>query len=126
MVKRARVEASQTSNVWKGVKRDIELKILNGTFVAGERIPSVRKIAEDYDVGQTTAQKILNALCQEGIIESRRGVGYFVVPYIREQLISERKKSLERKVLSAVEEAEHVNVDLISMITEFQKKKRQE
>lgn len=106
-------------NIWKDVKYDIETKILSGFFAPGERIPSIRKIADDYGVGQTTAQKVLNVLWQEGIIEPRRGVGFFVKPYIREQLITERKKELERKLISVVEEASMINVDLFPMLEKY-------
>lgn len=124
MNKNANGCASQSSNVWNDVKSDIEFKILTGAFAAGERIPSIRKLAEDYGVGQSTAHKILNALWQEGIIESKRGVGYFVKPYIREQLVSARKQILERKVLDIVEEAAQINVDLIPMIEKYKVMKR--
>lgn len=112
------------STVWQDVKTDIESKILNGTFSAGKRIPSIRKISEDYGVGQSTAQKILNVLEQEGIVESRRGVGYFVMPYIRERLISERKKDLERTVLHAIDEAELMGIDLASMLEKCKRIKK--
>lgn len=105
-----------SSSVWQYVKSDIELKILDGTFAVGERIPSIRKLADDYGVGQSTAQKILTTLWHEGIIESRRGVGYFVMPYVREKLVAERKKTLEKTLLHAMEEAELIDMDLSSMV----------
>lgn len=109
----------QNPNVWEDVKSDIELKILCGAYAPGERIPSIRKIAETYGVGQTTAQKVLTVLWQEGVIESKRGVGFFVKPYIREQLIARRRKSLEKRIINAVEEATLINVDLLSMVAKY-------
>ena len=115
----SRSKPSQSPIVWQDVKADIELKILTGVYAAGERIPPIRKIAKDYNIGQTTAQKVLNVLYQEGIIEPKRGVGFFVKPYIREQLIAERKQHLERMVISAVDEAALINADLISMVEKY-------
>ena len=114
-----RYKMSQSPNVWQDVKKDIEYKILTGVFIAGERIPPIRKIAKDYSISQCTAQKILNTLYQEGIIESKRGVGFFVKPYIREKLLSEHKRNLEKIVINAVEEAALIGVDLMSMVEKY-------
>lgn len=116
--------SAQSSDVWQDVKNDIERKILSGTFAPGERIPSTRKIAEEYGVGQSTAQKVLNALEADGIIEPKRGVGFFVKPYIREKLFSAKKQSLEMTIIEALEEAELLNVDLVSMVERYQNMKR--
>lgn len=101
---------------WQDVKDDIEYKILTGVFAVGERIPTTRKIAKDYDIGLSTAQKVLNILCEEGVIESKRGVGYFVKPYTKEQIQTERRKKLEKDIMNAVEEADLIEVNLLSMV----------
>lgn len=101
---------------WQDVKDDIEYKILTGVFAVGERIPTTRKIAKDYDMGLSTAQKVLNILCEEGSIESKRGVGYFVKPYAKEQIQTERRKKLEKDIMNAVEEADLIEVNLLSMV----------
>ena len=67
---------------WQSVKNDLELKIIRGEYKAGERIPPVRKSAEIYNIGTSTATKTLSQLCEDGTIYQRRGVGYFVKPYV--------------------------------------------
>ena len=116
--------STQPLEVWQDVKHDIERKILAGTFTAGERVPSTRKIAEDYSVGLTTAQKVLNALESDGIIEAKRGVGYFVKPYIREKLFSEKKQTLEKTIITALSEAELLGIDLVAMVERYKSMKR--
>lgn len=110
---------NMSPNVWSEVKSDIELKILTGEYQAGERLPSIRKLAKDYGVGQSTAIKVLNSLLQEGIIETRRGVGHFVKPYIREILIEERKSRLEATIQDACKEAMIIGVDLGEMVDQY-------
>ena len=117
------VNMVQSPNVWQSVKADIERKILAGTYEAGERIPSTRQIAEDYDIALSTAQKALNSLWHEGIVYAKQGVGFFVRPYVREQLISERTKALEKAVISAVEEAMLINIDIVPMVEKCMKMK---
>jgi len=119
MKKYENVSAALNPNVWQDVKTDIETKILTGAFTAGERIPSTRQIAESYGVGESTAHKVLTVLWREGVIESKRGVGYFVKPFIREQLVAIRRRELERTVKCAVEEADLIDVDLVSMVEKY-------
>ncbi len=107
------------SVLWQDVKAEIIQKIISGEYAAGERIPSIRKIADDYNVSLSTAQKVLQALRQDNIIESKRCVGYFVKPYIREHLLSERKKQLEKTVQLACEEAATIGVDIITMVKRY-------
>lgn len=107
---------NQSLDVWQIVKTDIENKILSGYYAAGSRLPSIRKISEEYEVGQTTVQKVFSVLSHEGIIDSKRGVGYFVNAYIRERLIAERKRNLEKDAKDLVEEASLLGVDLLPII----------
>lgn len=109
-------KTNQSLDVWQSVKIDIENKILSGYYMAGTRMPSVRRITEEYNIGQATAQRVLSMLSQEGIIESKRGVGYFVNPYIKERLITKRKWELEKKIKECVEDAEIIGVDILPMI----------
>ena len=116
-----------TTETWIAVKHDIELKIIRGYYAAGERIPPVRKIAEIYDIGTTTATKTLAQLCKDGTIYQRRGVGYFVKPYVKEGLLAAHKKNLEKVLITAFEYADLINVDpmtIINMINQSRRKKR--
>lgn len=106
----------QSLDVWQKVKTDIENKILSGYYAAGERIPSTRKLAEDYDISLTTAQKVLRDLSREGVIEAKRSVGYFVNAYIRERIIEERRRELQKRVQETFEEAKLIGVDLQSLV----------
>ena len=106
---------------WLTVKNDLELKIICGEYVAGERIPPVRKIAEIYSVGTSTATKTLAQLCQDGTIYQRRGVGYFVKPYVRERLITEHKRNLEKMIRNVFEYADMIEVDPMLIIEKINK-----
>jgi DNA-binding GntR family transcriptional regulator len=112
--------------VWLMVKNDLELKIIRGEYAAGERIPPVRKIAEIYEIGTSTATKTLAQLCKDGIIYQRRGVGYFVKPYVKEKLAAEHKKNLEKIIRNALEYADMIDTDpmiIINRINESRKTK---
>lgn len=53
-------------------------QILEGKLPAGERIPSVRDLAAEYEVNRNTVLRTYQILTDEQIVENQRGIGYFV------------------------------------------------
>ena len=56
----------------------LELKILGGTYVPGERLPSVRAFARRLDLHPNTVSAAYRDLEAAGHVELRRGAGVFV------------------------------------------------
>jgi GntR family transcriptional regulator len=56
------------------IKRDIVTGMLN----RGERIESVRTLAEKFNVNMNTMQRACSELERQGVISTQRGVGSFV------------------------------------------------
>ena len=52
--------------------------ILSGELQSGDKIPSVRKAAENYNVSITTVQSAYFELCADGYVIARDKSGYFV------------------------------------------------
>ena len=70
--------------------------ILRGNVVEGEALPSVRQIAADLSVNPLTVTKAFEALVDIGVVEKRRGLGMFVKPGARAELLThERDKFLK-------------------------------
>lgn len=46
--------------------------------VTGARLPSVRQLADDCEISRDTAARAYDKLVAHGLVESRRGAGYFV------------------------------------------------
>lgn len=65
--------------------------ILGGEYTPGERIPSVRELAVMLGVNANTAVRAYDTLSQEGIIVTRRGLGYFVADDARERILENRR-----------------------------------
>jgi GntR family transcriptional regulator len=53
---------------WRQIAQIYRDKIGSGELQAGDRVPSIRTLAQDYDVATTTAQKVIEALRDEGLI----------------------------------------------------------
>lgn len=49
--------------------------ILSGEYLAGERFPSERELAENYEISRATANKVLSTLVTEGLLEPQKGLG---------------------------------------------------
>ena len=68
-------------------------EILAETYQDDDRIPSVREYAVMLEVNTNTAVKAYEQLARDNIIYNKRGLGYFVTPGAREQILKERRKA---------------------------------
>jgi DNA-binding transcriptional regulator YhcF (GntR family) len=53
-------------------------EIIEEKLRVGERIPSVRDLAGEYEVNRNTVLRTYQILSDDGIIENQRGIGFFV------------------------------------------------
>jgi DNA-binding transcriptional regulator YhcF (GntR family) len=74
-------------------------EILAGTYKADDRIPSVREYAVMLEVNTNTAVKAYDELARANIIYNKRGLGYFVTPGAREQILHQRRTDFLEKQL---------------------------
>jgi GntR family transcriptional regulator len=69
--------------------------ILEGALKEGDPLPSVRTVAAEYRVNPLTVLKGYQQLVDEGLVESRRGLGMFINAGARKHLLQgERQKFL--------------------------------
>ena len=74
-------------------------EILAGRYQSDDRIPSVREYAVMLEVNTNTAVKAYDELARANIIYNKRGLGYFVAPGAREQILQERRQEfIERRL----------------------------
>jgi len=52
--------------------------ILDGVLHEGDPLPSVRSVATEYRVNPLTVMKSYQQLVDDGLVESRRGLGMFI------------------------------------------------
>ena len=62
------------------VSRQIRAKILSEDLSGGEPLPSIRRLARDQRVSVITVQRAYDDLEREGLVQSRRGKGFWVTP----------------------------------------------
>ncbi len=74
-------------------------EILAGTYRSDDRIPSVREYAVMLGVNTNTAVKTYELLAREGVIYNRRGMGYYVSPDARQQILERRRAEFREQTL---------------------------
>ena len=67
-------------------------EILSGKYPPGARIPSVREYSALLEVNINTTMKGYELLAREGVVENRRGMGYFVSDDAIGRLEKQRRK----------------------------------
>ena len=74
-------------------------EILADKYKDDDRIPSVREYAVLLEVNTNTAVKAYDELARENIIYNKRGMGYYVTPGAKQQILQERKKAFLKEHL---------------------------
>lgn len=74
-------------------------QILTGKLAPGDRIPSVRELAADIEVNRNTVMRSYALMELEGIIDIRRGIGFFVSDQARQRLATDEKAQFIRDEL---------------------------
>ena len=53
-------------------------QILEGELKPGDRVPSVRDLAAEFEVNRNTVMRTYTNLQEAGIFENKRGIGFFI------------------------------------------------
>ena len=74
-------------------------EILSGVYQDDDRSPSVREYAVLLEVNTNTAVKAYEQLAREEVIYNKRGLGYFVTPGAKKQILKVRKQEFMKEKL---------------------------
>lgn len=67
---------------YREIYEDLRRRVLSGEFLVGERLPSIADLQEHYDVpGLNTIRQAQQLLVDDGLVETRQGVGAFVISH---------------------------------------------
>lgn len=80
------------------IKR-VQMDIITGRYQPGDKLPSVRDLAQEAAVNPNTMQKALSELERSGLIYSQRTSGRFITE--DKELIHQMKKELAAAEVSA-------------------------
>lgn len=77
----------------------VQMDIITGRYQPGDKLPSVRDLAQEAAVNPNTMQKALSELGRSGLIYSQRTSGRFITE--DKELIHQMKKELAAAEVSA-------------------------
>ncbi|HEX3365092.1 GntR family transcriptional regulator [Phenylobacterium sp.] len=81
--------------IYRQIRERVVAMILDGLLKDGDALPSVRNVATESRVNPLTVLKAYQGLEADSLVEKRRGLGMFVAPGARGQLLrAERAKFL--------------------------------
>src|ERR1700693_2049153 len=88
-------EWKDSQPIYRQLRDRVVAMILDGVLKEGDPLPSVRNVAAEYRVNPLTVLKGYQQLVDEGLVESRRGLGMFINAGARTLLLEgERQKFL--------------------------------
>ena len=91
-------EWNDSQPIYRQLRDFVATMILDKSLAEGDALPSVRHIAAQFQLNPLTVLKSYQLLVGEGIVESRRGRGMFVIPGSRQLLLaSERERFLQEE-----------------------------
>jgi len=69
----------QPSKVYEQIARQIEQLILSGELRSGDRLPTERELAEQFQASRTAVREAMKTLAQKGLVDMRPGRGTIVI-----------------------------------------------
>jgi GntR family transcriptional regulator len=88
-------EWNDNQPIYRQIRDRVVALILDGALKEGDPLPSVRNVAADYRVNPLTVLKGYQQLVDEQLVETKRGLGMFVVAGARKLLLEgERQRFL--------------------------------
>jgi GntR family transcriptional regulator len=92
------LEWNDSQPIYRQLRGRVVAMILDGLLQEGEPLPSVRTVAAETRVNPLTVLKGYQELVDQGVLETRRGLGMFVTPGARDLLLhAERQKFLSEE-----------------------------
>lgn len=84
--------------IYRQIRARVVEMMLDGVLQEGDSLPSVRTVAAEYRVNPLTVLKAYQELADEGLVETRRGLGMFINEGARDLLMKgEREKFLNEE-----------------------------
>ena len=103
--------------IYRQLKELVVERIMDGSFVEGEAVPSVRQVAADYQVNHLTVGKAYQELVELGLLQKRRGLGMYVTAGARSALTrQEQQQFMDEELPAFAERAKMLGLDLDKVV----------
>ena len=89
-----KIDPNRTLPIFSQIMEGVRLAVATGRLGSGDRIPSIRDLAVELRVNPNTVAKAYQELERAGLVEVRRGMGYFVVGSMNGELSERERRAL--------------------------------
>ena len=96
------MEFKENKAIYLQIADHLMAHILQGDYKEGERITSVRECAADLEVNVNTCMRAYDWLCQQEIIFTKRGLGYFVCEGAKQAILKEQREEFMNETLPEI------------------------
>ncbi|MED3574206.1 MULTISPECIES: GntR family transcriptional regulator [Cytobacillus] len=97
--------------LYQQIKDQIKGGILRQELKEGEKLPSIRSLANDLHVSVLTTKRVYDELEKEGFIVTTVGKGSFVAPDNLEMLFESKRHMIEKKLSEAWQMAKTLGIN---------------
>lgn len=73
------IDTQHPTPLYHQLERSIRFAIATGRLNVGDQLPTVRQLAVDLRINANTVAKVYTELERTGVVQTRRGVGTFVM-----------------------------------------------
>ncbi len=77
-----RIDPSSGMPITRQIAEQIRTQCASGAVAPGDRLPSVRQLAQELAVNQNTILRVYERLTVEGLLERRHGDGTYVADHL--------------------------------------------
>jgi GntR family transcriptional regulator len=114
------VEWNDKQPIYRQLRDMVIERIMDGSFVEGEAVPSVRQVAADYQINHLTVGKAYQELVDAGLLEKRRGLGMFVTAGARNALTDdEQERFLAEEVPAFAERVRLLGLEMQEVVNQL-------
>jgi GntR family transcriptional regulator len=89
------LDTRDATPIWAQLERGLRAAIASGRLRPGDQLPTVRQLAVDLRVNANTVARVYSDLERSGVLETRRGVGSFILATAEE---ARSKKEHEKRL----------------------------
>ncbi|HEX5243184.1 MAG TPA: GntR family transcriptional regulator [Tepidisphaeraceae bacterium] len=106
-----RIESSSGLPITRQIMDQIRSHCAGGTLCPGDRLPSVRQLAQQLAVNQNTILRVYERLTVEGLLERRHGDGTYVADRLPAGRLRAQRQLLEQEARRLAQHAAQLGVE---------------
>jgi GntR family transcriptional regulator len=99
------IDPKSSVPIYLQIAAQVRQQIARGAYRPNESLPSLRSLGAEIGVNPNTVQKAYDELTREGLVESRRGAGLFVVDRTSLGQTSRHEKRVHRELCGVIAQA---------------------